>query len=182
MNSPNEDRKPAADMELLKNQASGCGPGCGCKATVAPGKMRWVLIAIVLVAAGAVVVGARMKKSGAETSIGALSELDSMEKEMRAVFLFVPGKDGAAARPLSMSSAKRSIEAEWGIKIGLFDLKPGSRDYDELAAKMSLPGVLVILKGGARCAISGDLTETNLIRGFTAAVNAGACCPLGTDE
>jgi hypothetical protein len=181
MNSPNEGRKPTTDMELLKNQTSGCGPGCGCNATGTPGKMRWVLIVIVLVAAGAMVVGARMKKNRAETSIGALSELDSMGKEMRAVFLFVPGKDGVAARPLSMSSAKRSIEAEWGIKIGLFNLKPGSRDYDELAAKMSLPGVLVILKGGARCAISGDITETNLVQGFLAAVSAGACCPLGSE-
>jgi hypothetical protein len=141
-----------------------------------------VLVAIVLVAAGAMIVGARMKRNSAETSVGALSELDSLDKEMKAVFVFVPGKDGASARPLSMISAKRTIEVEWGIKIGLFNLKPDSRDYDEIAAKMSLPGVLVILKGGARSAISGDITETNLIRGFLAAVSAGACCPLGTDE
>lgn len=211
-------------MELPKEQdqqAGHCGSGCSCRGTVPLGKMRWVLVAIVLVAAGAMVMRARMKRNGAsaqmsapalaasaalpmpagdsgartnsvatgkppetgvETSVGSLSELNTLAKDMQAVFLFVPGKDGASSGSLSMNAAKRTIEAQWGIKMGLFNLKPGSRDYDQTAAQMSVPGVLVVLKNGARSAISGDITETNLVRGFFSAVSSGGCCPLGTDE
>lgn len=61
MNTPNEDRKPTDNMELLKQQAAGCGSGCNCNATGTPGKTRWVIGAIVLVAAGVMVVRAAIK-------------------------------------------------------------------------------------------------------------------------
>jgi MYXO-CTERM domain-containing protein len=40
---------------MEKQQASACGPGCGCNATGTPGKTRWVIGVIVLVAAGVLV-------------------------------------------------------------------------------------------------------------------------------
>ncbi len=209
-------------MELPKKQnqqAGHCGPGCCSHRAVRSGNIRWVLVAIVLVAAGAIFVRARMKKNGgstqmsapsfaasatlprpagdsdvrtnsaatgqaaetsSETSVGSLSELNTLAKDMQAVFLFVPGKDGTSPGiSISMNAAKRTIDAQWGIEIGLFNLKPGSRDYDQTAAQVSVPGVLVILKNGARSAISGDITETNLVRGFFSAVSSGGCCPFG---
>lgn len=57
MNTPNEDRKPMDTVESLKQQAEACGPECGCHATGASGRMRWVLGAVVL--AAALVVAAR---------------------------------------------------------------------------------------------------------------------------
>ena len=57
----NENPKPTDNMELLKQQASACGSECGCQAPKAAGKMRWVLGALVLVAAGAMVVKAIIK-------------------------------------------------------------------------------------------------------------------------
>ena len=68
MNPPNEDRKPTDNMELLKQQAAACGPGCGCHAPGASSKMRWVLGVIVLVAAGTLVARAVIKNNGASAA------------------------------------------------------------------------------------------------------------------
>jgi hypothetical protein len=218
MSAPKEDGKQNDNMELLKQQASACGPGCGCHATAMPAKIRWVIGALVLVAAGVMVVRAVTKSSGtstlttattfanpvasqttagtggstaesgasilaAETSvgttIGAFSELDTAAAKTDAVFIFLPGKDGTSGNPPSttMKGAARTIESKAGIKCGLFTLKAGTRDYDQIAAQMSVPGVLAIVKGRRMSAISGEITESKLLQGFVAASSAGACGP-----
>jgi hypothetical protein len=75
-----------------------------------------------------------------------------------------------------MKEAIRIIESK-GIKCGLFTMKAGSRDYDLIAAQMSVPGVLAMAKGRGMSAVSGDITETKLVQGFVAACNSGACGP-----
>jgi hypothetical protein len=119
--------------------------------------------------------------AGDMTSIQAFSELNSAANKTGAVFVFLPGKDrvlaGSALR--SIQQAKRTIEAGYGIKMGLFNLNPGTRDYEDVATNMSVPGVVVIVKTGARSLISGGITEAKLLDGFRAAVAAGGCCPLG---
>jgi MYXO-CTERM domain-containing protein len=218
MNSPNEDRKPTDKMELLKQQAAGCGPGCGCNATGTPGKTRWLIGAIVLVAAGVMVARAMIKSDGASsqssapafaalaasptpagesgnatnsgavaptaetsvgTSIGAFSELDTVATNTDAVFIFLPGKDGTSGNPPStpMKGAAGTIESKAGLKCGLFTLKPGSRDYNQIAKQMSVPGVLTIVKGRGMSAVSGDITESKLVQGFVAASSAAGCGP-----
>jgi len=215
MNSPKKNRKQTDNMELLKQQAAGCGPGCGCHATGTPGKTRWVIGAIVLVAAGVMVVRAMIKSDGASTqasptafadpvasqtaavglvanseaattptessvgtTVGAFSELNTIAAKSDAVFIFLPGKEGASGNPHSttMKGAARMIEAQ-GFKCGLFTMKAGSRDYDRVAAQVSLPAVLAMVKGGGMSAISGDITETKLLQGFVAASSAGGCGP-----
>ncbi len=61
MNSPNEERKQADNMELLKQQASDCAPGCACHGTGSSGRMRWVLGMIVLLVAATLVARAVIK-------------------------------------------------------------------------------------------------------------------------
>jgi MYXO-CTERM domain-containing protein len=57
MNIPNEDGKQPEHLEVPKQQSSACcGPGCGCEAVAKPGNARWVIGALVLAAAGAMVV------------------------------------------------------------------------------------------------------------------------------
>jgi MYXO-CTERM domain-containing protein len=206
MNTPNEDEKPTDNMELLKQQAAGCGPGCGCNATGTPGKTRWVIGVIVLVAAGVLVARDIIKSDGASaqiptpgyaalaatptpagvpapavemsmgTTIGAFSELNEVAIKTDAVFIFLPGKDGVSGNSPStaMKGAARTIEAQ-GKKIGLFTLKAGSSDYNQIATQMSLPGVLAVVKGRGMSGISGDITETKLVQGYLAASSAGTC-------
>ena len=131
MNPPNEDRKPTDNMELLKQQAAACGPGCGCHAPGASSKMRWVLGAIVLVAAGTLVARAVIKNNGASAQtpapgfttpalteqptapisttsntvavkeIGALSELNAVATDMAGGFVLLPGKSETTAKALT---------------------------------------------------------------------------------
>lgn len=217
MSTPNKHGKPPDNMELLKQQASACGPDCACNATGTSGKARWVIGVLVLVAAGVMVVQAMVKKNGATTqasattfadpvapqtvaamvatatesgvaaavtgtSVGtilsAFSELNTVAAKMDAVFIYLPAKEGTSGNAPSktMNNAARMIEAQ-GMKCGLFTLKPGSRDYDQVAAQMSVPCVLAMVKGGGMSATSGDITESKLIQGFLAASRSGSCGP-----
>jgi MYXO-CTERM domain-containing protein len=206
MNTPNENRKPGDNMASPKPQAADCDSGCSCHATGKPGKTRWVIGAIVLVAAGVLVardiiksdaapsqtsgqafalpIAATNSSAAAPTTeksvepIGTLSELNTVATNLDAVFVFLPGKEGTSANSPStpMKNAARTIEAQ-GKKIGLFTLKAGSSDYDQIAGQISLPAVLAMVKGRGMNAISGDITETKLVQGYLAASSAGGCGP-----
>ena len=67
------------------------------------------------------------------------------------------------------------IEAQ-GQKIGLFTLKTDSPDYAQVAAQISVPCVLAMVKGRGMIPVSGDITETKLIQGFVAASSSGGGC------
>ena len=114
-------------------------------------------------------------------NIEALSELNTLAKDMNAVFVFLPGKDGVLGdSPFkAINNAKQSLETRFEIKIGVFALKPGSPDYEDIAAQMPVPGVVAVVKTGVKTRISGDLTEEKIVAGFLAAVASGGCCPLG---
>ena len=193
-------------MASPKPQAAGCDSGCSCHATGKSGKARWVIGAIVLVAAGVLVardiiksdaapsqtsgqafalpIAATNSSAAAPTTeknvepIGTLSELNTVATNLDAVFVFLPGKAGTSADSPStpMKNAARTIEAQ-GKKIGLFTLKAGSPDYDQIAGQISLPAVLAMVKGRGMSPISGDITETKLVQGFLAASSAGGCGP-----
>ena len=205
MNPPNEDRKPTDNMKLLKQQAAACGPGCGCHTSETPGKMRWVLGAIVLVAAGTLVARAVIKNNGAsaqtpaagftttalteqpadpvsttsdtvaEKEIGALSELNVVAANMDAVFVFLPGKGktDSKASTSQIRDAARKIESQARNKIGIFTLKTNSPNYEQIAAQLSLPGVLAMVKGRGMAPV----TETKLVQAYVSASSAGGCGP-----
>lgn len=69
MTTNNENPKPTDNMALLKEQASACGAECGCHAAEkSGGKARWMVGAIVLVAAGVLVARAMVKNNAATTA------------------------------------------------------------------------------------------------------------------
>lgn len=219
MNEPNEEQKPVDNMELLKQQASDCAPGCGCHSTGPWERKRLIVGTIVLLVAVALVARAVIKTNTAPSQpdaasftspivaqtppaetgpatppvatattadtfvakeIGAFAELNTLAAASDAVFVYVPGKDGTASNPpaTAMKSAVSRIGSQ-GYKITLFTLKAGTRDYEQIAAQMPVPGVLALVKGKGMSAVSGEVTETKLIQGFVAAANAGGCGPGG---
>ncbi len=115
------------------------------------------------------------------TNIASLAELNMRAAEMNAVMVFLPPKNGepAPSALAAINGARTTLEGRFDIKIGLFTLSPGGRDYDELAPKTSGPAVVAIVKTGVKRCVSGELTEERVIDGFMAAVGAGGCCPLG---
>lgn len=110
------------------------------------------------------------------TEIGSLAELNTVAAASDAVFVYIPGKDGASGNPpaAAMQGAAGRIGAQ-GYKIGLFTLKSGTRDHEMIAAQMAVPGVVAGFKGRGMVPISGDITETKLIQGFVASASAGGC-------
>ena len=213
MSTPKDEGNQSDDRE---QEASICSPDCGCNPAAKTGKMRWVIGAIVLLAAGVMVVRAMSKtdataaqkpvpafaapaasptqaaeaKSAIDSSttvqaeentvgtmIGALAELNDVAAKTDVVFIFLPGKEPATGIPPSkpIKEAVRMIEEKAGKKCGIFTLKPGSRDYAQIAAQMSVPGVLAMVKGGGTSAVSGEITDTKLVQGFVSASSAGGC-------
>jgi hypothetical protein len=114
------------------------------------------------------------------TSIAALSDLNKVAAAADAVFVYVPAQDGTSDSPSTepIKSAASRINSQ-GYKIALFTLETGSRDYAQLAAQMSVPGVLAMVKGRGMSAVSGEITETKLIQSFVTASSAGGCGPSG---
>jgi len=201
-----------------KPDTSACGPGCGCHAASA-GRMRWIIGAIVLIAAGALMVRAMIKNyntnnvktatgfaslpvaaqapmaaaapatngaspasaSAAVQEISSLSDLNMLAADTGGVFVFLAGKnDPVIKAPLAqMQSAAKTIEAQAQNKIGIFRLKTGSRDYEQVAMQISVPGVLALVKGRGMIPVSGEITETKLIQAYVAASSAGGCGPAG---
>jgi hypothetical protein len=208
MNTPNKNRKPTENMELLKQQASACGSECGCHDTGTQSKTRRIIGALVLVAAMALVARGVVKSNAAppETSgqafalpiaatnasaaaptteknvetIAALAELNVVAAKLDGVFLFLPGKEGTSGNSpaATMNKAARTIEAQ-GKKIGLFTLVPSSKDYDQIKG-ITFPAILAMVKGRGASPISGEITETKLVQGFLAASSAGGCCSGGS--
>ena len=114
------------------------------------------------------------------TTLGAFAELNTAGAKTDAVFVFLPGKDGKAVNAPSkmMMEAARLIETKAGKKCGLFTLKAGSQDYDQVAGQVSLPAVLAMVKGGGMSAVSGDITESKLVQSFVAASQSGSCAAV----
>ena len=122
--------------------------------------------------------GAAADETSVGTTIGAFAELNTVAIKTDAVFIYLPGKEGTAVKPPStpMKAAARTIEAK-GIKCGLFTLKAGSADYDQIAKQMSVPGVVALVKGRGMSAVSGEVTEAKLLQGYVAASSAAKCGP-----
>jgi len=123
-------------------------------------------------------VAGQVTETSVGTTLGAFAELNTAAAKTDAVFVFLPAREGTSAKPPSapMKAAARTIEAK-GFKCALFTLKPGSRDYDQIAKQMSVPGVVALVKGRGMSAVSGDITEAKLLQGYVAASSAGGCGP-----
>ncbi len=112
------------------------------------------------------------------TTLGALAELNSIAAKSDAAFVFLPAKEGTSANAPSapMKAAARTMEAK-GVKCGLFTLKAGCADHEQIAKQVAVPGVLALVKGKGMSAVSGEVTEAKLLQGYVAAGQAGGCGP-----
>ena len=111
--------------------------------------------------------------------IASLSDLNAVAADTVGVFVFLPGKTEATAKaPMAqIRGAARTMEPQLnGGKIGIFALKLGSRDYEQVASQMAVPGVVAMVKGGGMAPVSGEITETKLVQAYVTASSAGGGC------
>ena len=113
-------------------------------------------------------------------TIGAISELNTIAADSDAVFVFLPSKNNVSSSfpTAQIKGAMRTITAQ-GQKVGFFTLKTDSADYKQIATQVSVPGIIVMVKGRGMSAVSGDITETKLVQGFVAASSAASCGTAG---
>ena len=106
MKSSNEDRKQTDNMELLRQQASDCAPGCACHSPGSSGRLRWVLGVIVLLAAATLVARAVVKNHGAST-----------EPAVPAFALLAPATTAKSPSPANPPEAAPATETSVGKSI-----------------------------------------------------------------
>lgn len=205
MTTKNDSSNSSDNMELLKQEASACGPGCGCHTVGPSSRSRWVVGVIVLVAAGVLVARGMVKNAGASANattpgyaavtttaqtpppaseaptavkeIAALSELNAVSVDTDVVFVFLPGKGDASGKmPVApIQAAARTIESQARSKVGIFALNASAPEYAQLAMQVAVPGVIAMVKGRGMSAVSGEITEAKLVQAFVGASSAGGC-------
>lgn len=112
-------------------------------------------------------------------SIGSLNEVAANQDT---VFIFVPAKGSDTVNKETtdaITSAEQKLKSK-GLRIGLYTLETSSPDYADLAAQLTLPGMLVMSKGRGMGAVSGGITETKILQAYVASSRTGGgCCPSG---
>lgn len=127
---------------------------------------------------------AKPEIADALNEIASFAELNTVAMGSAGVFIYVPGKgDSAVTSPVGvMRGAARTIEPRLHGKMGLFALKAGSPDYEQIAGQMPVPGVIALVPGGRMVPVTGEITETKLVQGFVGSVQScgvGGCGPNG---
>lgn len=115
--------------------------------------------------------------------LDSLASLNKLAADFDAVFVLLASKP-----PLSDLAIIKEIEAAAQkimankTKVSAFRLKESAPEYANLVKQVSVPGVLVMVKGLGMKAVSGEITETKLVQAFvTASRPGGGCCPPGSD-
>ena len=113
--------------------------------------------------------------TNAVKEISALSELNTVAKDMDGVFVFLPGKTNAAIKEATaqIRSAAQTIERQMKGKIGVFTLKTDSRDYEQVSSQIAVPGTIAMVKGRGMAPVSGEITEAKLVQAFVSASTRG---------
>ena len=116
--------------------------------------------------------------------IDSLASLNKVAVNQDAVFVFVPvyGNNIVSKETTeAIASAEQKLKSS-GLIIGLYTLRfsSPSNEYANLAAQLTLPGMLVMSKGRGMGAVSGEITETKLLQAYVASSRTGGCCPSGS--
>jgi len=114
--------------------------------------------------------------------LDSLASLNKVAINQDAVFVFVPAKENDVVSKETIdaiASAEQKIKST-GVQIGLYTLQSSSPEYANLAAQLTLPGMLVMSKGRGMGAVSGGITEEKILQAYVASSRAGGgCCPSG---
>jgi thiol-disulfide isomerase/thioredoxin len=117
------------------------------------------------------------------TKVDSIADLNAHFRDLKAALVFVHATNETSAVDwMPLNAARRMMESEWEIPLGLFELQTTASDYRQLAERFHsfrLPTIMVMLQNGSATMLSGSITESNLIQEFRYSVGAAGCCPFG---
>ena len=116
-----------------------------------------------------------------EAELGSLASLNKVATNTDAVFVLLAAEDQQGSQTITkeIDAAVKKIKSN-GVRISVFRLKQAVPDYAQLAKQFSVPCVLAMVKGRGMSAVSGEISEANLIQAFVAASRpTSGCCPSG---
>lgn len=112
--------------------------------------------------------------------LDSFASLNKAAMNSNGVFLLLAADDEQANQDITaqIEAAAKKIEAG-GMRVSAFRLKKGTQNYTQVASQLSVPCVLVMVKGAGASGVSGEINETKLIQAFVAASRPSGCCPTG---
>lgn len=134
MSAENEDPKPTDNMEALKQEASACGPDCCCHAGGPANKVRWIVGAIIILAAGVLVARAMLKSNSAsaEKATPSFASLPAVEQTPVSLAGTTAATDAMPTAPVTVAvkelgtlSELNAVAADTG---GVFVFLAGKND------------------------------------------------------
>jgi len=131
MSTKNTERKPTDNMEALKQEESACGAGCGCHAGGPSNRIRWIVGAVIILAAGALVAKALIKNNSASAgkATPGFASLPAMAQAPAPLAGAVPAKnDAPAAVAVKELGALSELNASAADTGGVFVFLPGKND------------------------------------------------------
>ncbi len=115
-----------------------------------------------------------------EKPLQSLDSLNDVASQKDAVFLYLPVKgqapDERAKKEIERAAGKAQSQ---GIKMALFTLDEGSRDYAQVTSQVPLPCVLALAKGVGRSVAATNISEANLLQALVSASRPSGCSPGG---
>jgi len=161
MNTKNEDPKPTDNMEALKQEASACGPGCGCHAGGPARRIRWIVGVIIIIAAGALVARAMIKNNSAsaEKAASGFASLPTVG-QVPATSATLPPT--TSPRTLSRFEASGPLAADGGGRL------PGDAATD---AAPATPATVAVKEIGALSELNAVAADTGGVFIFLAGKN-----------
>ncbi len=206
MDSQREDETRAQGELPIKTAT--CAPcddeSCCCNSGRTP-RSKTVIFATVMLLAVGVAAYSMVKKNGAAASgtpssstsrgddgAGSLTEIrletveaaEKLATERDVTFLVLPGQDAsstnAACDQVSAAFAKLLVQ---GQKAAAFTLPQSDGAYGAMMKRFNVdaaPCVVVLGNGGRPSAVSGEITETKLLRAAVMAGLRSNCCPGGS--
>jgi hypothetical protein len=134
MKTKNEDRNPNDNMEALKQETPACGPSCGCHAGGPASRTRWIVGAIIIIAAGVLMTRAMIKNNSgsSEKMAPGFASLPTVGQAPAHVASAIPATNDATTGPVTAAvkeigafSELNTADADMG---GVFVFLAGKND------------------------------------------------------
>lgn len=116
--------------------------------------------------------------------LSSLSSLDTVATGFDGVYIVLVSSDADKTPALAqeIGSATQGMASQ-GIRMGSFQLAPGTPDFEMAKTQLQPPGVIVAIKGRGMRGVPGpDISQTKLLQAGLAAMQPSSCCPTGSKQ